>query len=322
MDNFRNIRSKSLYLIVSLVFILTALLACQHKNKPDKPIIQATIVGPDKKPIPDADDIVAKGKKIIDIPHTNLVVILNAVEQDKKKAEDEAKEKGKSAPKKGKTTVKFKSGESTKVNWKKVKDGCKITYIPPNAERTTHVTVTETPDGSKSISIFEEMGFVHYGERGIFMGKYPGCKNLLWLQYEQRNFVFKNKDGKEIEKKQIGPGIDEQIPYKYQTQFDNGSGSMMQDDAGLKLNKQSTKSQKQLAKDALELLKNDANVNNDKIISADVTWKLWTYLICTDPYKVIGHYEWGFSVNVTPESNPPQHMEQKDEKKPVWFSKK
>ncbi len=320
----RNIRSKKklLHLFVNLAFVsvcLLALQACQEVKDP-KHTVPVTVMGPDKKPIPGADDILGQGKKIEDAPHKDFIDILNKVELAKKNADQDAKEKGKSPPKKGRIKIKLENGQSLDVEWKRKKGSCRITFTPPGAEKATHIDVSETSDGTKSISVFEEMGKTHYGGSGIFMGKRPGCKNLLWIQYVQRNFVFKDKNGKELEKKQIGPEIDKQIPYKFQTKFNKGSGTLMQDDAGVVWDKQSTKSQKQLTREALDKLKKDAGVVNNKITSAEVTWKFWSYLICTKPHKIIGHYEWGFRVDVTPDDNWPEHIETKDVKKVKWVS--
>jgi hypothetical protein len=115
----------------------------------------------------------------------------------------------------------------------------------------------------------------------------------IWAQYKKNIDTFYDGDT-EVAKKDEGPAIDGQLPYRFQEQPGDGE-ARMSDQPGLRNQAGDTDAEyasKQLKKIGV------AQASGKKITKLVRVEKFWSYLICTDPYKVFGHYEWGFTVTL------------------------
>lgn len=201
-----------------------------------------------------------------------------------------------------------------KVKWKRNKDG---SFQFTTADGVT-VAVKPTADGkaeTKTYIIPPPPIGIHYGEKYFFVGK-TSCTEAIWVQYVRREFEFKDNSGGKIPSKPIGPKIDKQVPYAVQAQPAPGVPAM-EDGPGYSV--PLGEKPRDSAPKILDKMKKAANVNNSKITKATEVWSFWTYLICLKPtYKVVGHFEWGFTITV--DVNNPPYIALSNQRTPVWTS--
>ena len=166
---------------------------------------------------------------------------------------------------------------------------------------------------------------VHHGESYIFVGTggdpgTPGhCTDAIWVQYVHRTTQFYRLRRRKVGPlHELGPQVDEQVPYKFQSQ-DGAAGEPVMEDAPGFGNIALGQGQSLAAvADALDDLKAEHNVDNNSITKAVVTWDFDTYLICLAPvYHIVGHYEWGFTLTVQI-YNP--RFAKSNVRPPVWYS--
>jgi len=166
----------------------------------------------------------------------------------------------------------------------------------------------------------DSIGYVwRQGMDGIFLGHDAACTDLVWVQYIKREAVFKDSAGNEI-RRTSGPEIDEQIPYRNQTVFDNGGGTYMEDGAGPSIPLTATAADAEnIGNQALGLVKRKHNLQNNNIVSVVEKWTFWTYLICLKPgYKVLGHFDWAFEVTIDPRADRPIFGPLEKQTGPTW----
>jgi hypothetical protein len=147
-----------------------------------------------------------------------------------------------------------------------------------------------------------------------------GCKNVVVYQYFTEMLTFYDKDGKVLTSGYINnegasinsdksPQVDIQQPYPFQTL---GPDPIMEDSAGFGLIPSDPLNPAPYIKQAAEKFQKEGIPKATKMTSEKM---FWSYYICIDPTpsKVLGHYEWGFTitfdVNKTPGIDPPFELE-------------
>ncbi|MBI3702719.1 MAG: hypothetical protein HY244_02425 [Rhizobiales bacterium] len=156
-----------------------------------------------------------------------------------------------------------------------------------------------------------------YGPTYLFLASAPGCTKPIAVNYIQRTDSLLDSSDKVIQTSKLGPGIDGGVPYP--AQGDAGGSHIMQDTPGI--SGPEGASDQQLALGDIAELKKNLNVPFAKDgIKAKREFKFWTYVICPEPYKVLGHWEWAFTIAVN--STAPPHLKQAIDQEPTWTADK
>ncbi|KAB2902245.1 MAG: hypothetical protein F9K40_07790 [Kofleriaceae bacterium] len=220
----------------------------------------------------------------------------------------------------GSFPLRLPAGE-VEVAWERTVDGCRITVRseagPPIVFTVARKTPADGPADAATVeTITPESGFghgrEHWGPKQAFYAFAPDCDDVVWLQYVERRTRYFDDDDKEIATDGDGPEIDEQNPYRIQSQPALGT-AWMQDDPGPTATTGTTA--QAAAPGALaEIKRLDETQNNaTKVI---VVWRFWSYLFCANPRRVLGHLAWGFTVTIDVNSAP--YIAVSDVTPPTW----
>jgi hypothetical protein len=133
------------------------------------------------------------------------------------------------------------------------------------------------------------------------------CLDAAWYQYLQQKALFQNAanppatlgqgyighDGKHEVARSAAPELDEGAPYPHQRA--GGSSPAMESSPGIPVRGPTADPQ-----DAIDLFNIVLAKGKPKFAGAQrmkMEYRFWTYLICREPYQVVGHYEWGADVS-------------------------
>jgi hypothetical protein len=266
--------------------------------------------GPDNQPLPGTQGGLAipKERSLKQPELAPFKGLFDAAEKDKKEHQN---------AKSGSIEGTLPGGRKVPVKWERVDEQhCKCSVIltetvtlvfefAHDAQGVTHLkaALPDLPTQER-----------HVGPNYIFVGTAPDCTDLIWVQYIERKDTLFDTNGVALGTNKLGPGIDGGVPYPVQSSV-NGS-TMAQDSPGsfgpAGVNDQ------QFANGEIQSLRKQLNLPNDKAgTKAKREFKFWTYLICSAPsYKVIGHFEWSFTINIDVQKAP--FMGMSDVKEPTW----
>lgn len=142
----------------------------------------------------------------------------------------------------------------------------------------------------------------HFGPSSVFLGHAAGCQDAVWIQYIKVEYTFYKTDGTTVSTKTNGFRIDQQAPYQNQEGVGT-DGSAMQDEPGIVAGPGVAR--KDTAGRAVDRFRTEAGVAEPAVTKAKVVYSFWTYFVCLKPeFKILGHYEWGFTLVADKEHDP------------------
>jgi len=218
----------------------------------------------------------------------------------------------------GKLSVDWPPGtsEKKKFRWKRLGEERWEIVFPGG----TKMTVERTAEGTSQYVVPPlpvRQGTKYVYMQAVFKAVVAGCSDAVWVQYEQNNDSLYDRANKVPQSNpQSEVKIDGRVPYEVQLQDPPGT-VMMSDQPGL--HNPSAASDADVAKKWVENVGN-TEAPNKKIAKVERVESFWTYLICTEPYKIIGHYSWGFAVTLEPDNAQP--IKVTDRYWPLWIAGK
>lgn len=204
------------------------------------------------------------------------------------------------------------------IQWERTEGGCRISLRSEGNPTFVFVVRRVTPAaGVPTVEVVtiesgNPRGGQHWGPEQTFYGFAPDCADVVWVQYVQRRTRYFSPDGAEAMTRDAGPEIDEQTPYAIQSQPALGT-ALMQDDPGVVAPLGVTVPA--AAPGALAEVKRLDGVQSDatKVIAV---WRFWSYLVCEDPRRVLGHLAWGFTLTI--DINTAPYISVSDVTGPAW----
>src|SRR6266566_2525145 len=289
------------------IILIVASTLCALETRADD------LKGPDGRPFPGTTrgkTIPTKERRLLREPGAALLIkTADAVEEDVKAHPDNGE---------GEVELRWPPGipKKTKLRWKRLGEERWEIVFPGGTKMTVERTVEGTSQNVvPPLPVRQGTKYVYM--QAVFKAVVAGCSDAVWVQYEQNNdslYDHANKVPQSNPQSEVK--IDGRVPYEVQLQDPPGT-VMMSDQPGL--HNPSAASDADVAKKWVENVGN-TEAPNKKIAKVERVESFWTYLICTEPYKIIGHYSWGFAVALEPDNAQP--IKVTDRYWPLWIAGK
>jgi len=160
------------------------------------------------------------------------------------------------------------------------------------------VTVERTDEGTRQYAVEPPPKPRRALAQAIFSAS-GSCKDVVWVQYKEvKDTLYDGNTEVPQSKPQPPAGLDGGVPYPFQEQ-DASGGATMSDQPALPPGYPASATDGEVASSEVKKI-GEREAPGKKVTKVVRAVTLWSYAICVDPYQVIGHYKWGYTVTLDP----------------------